>query len=182
MFTKILRDSIVTPRSGLSTHRSLNGTFMKRSLLIFILGCLLSVTLKAQAPKKDSIMLNHMAMYVHDLKKSTQFYETILRFKKADEPFKDGKHTWFDLSSTSRLHLIEGAPNDIPRDKNDHLCFSVPSVDDFIVRLEKNNVFFSNWKGEPKTFTLRVDGVKQIYFQDPDGHWIEINDDGFKKK
>jgi len=155
---------------------------MKRSLLIFIFGCLLSITLKAQASKKDSIMLNHMAMYVHDLKKSTQFYETILRFKKADEPFKDGKHTWFDLGPTSRLHLIEGAPNDIPRDKNDHLCFSVPSVDDFIARLEKNNVFYSNWKGEPKTFTLRVDGVKQIYFQDPDGHWIEINDDGFKKK
>jgi lactoylglutathione lyase len=24
---------------------------------------------------------------------------------------------------------------------------------------------------------VRVDGVKQIYFQDPDGHWLEINDD-----
>jgi lactoylglutathione lyase len=26
------------------------------------------------------------------------------------------------------------------------------------------------------TITTRVDGVKQIYFKDPDGYWIEIND------
>lgn len=154
---------------------------MKTLLFTLLMGCILVSAANAQEARKDTVMLNHIAMYVHDLKKSTAFYETILRFKKADEPFKDGKHTWFDLSPSSRLHLIEGAPNDIKRDKNDHLCFSVPSVDDFIKRLEKNNVFFNNWKGEPKTFTLRVDGVKQIYFQDPDGHWIEINDDGFKK-
>jgi catechol-2,3-dioxygenase len=24
---------------------------------------------------------------------------------------------------------------------------------------------------------VRPDGVKQIYFQDPEGYWIEINDD-----
>jgi lactoylglutathione lyase len=25
----------------------------------------------------------------------------------------------------------------------------------------------------------RVDGIKQIYLQDPDGYWIEVNDDKF---
>ena len=29
---------------------------------------------------------------------------------------------------------------------------------------------------QPKGATIRADGVRQVYFQDPDGHWIEIND------
>ncbi|RYF13836.1 MAG: VOC family protein, partial [Flavobacteriales bacterium] len=24
--------------------------------------------------------------------------------------------------------------------------------------------------------TLRPDGIHQLYLQDPDGHWIEVND------
>ncbi|MBL7764406.1 MAG: VOC family protein, partial [Chitinophagaceae bacterium] len=42
--------------------------------------------------------------------------------------------------------------------------------------LKKNNIPFESWTGEKNTWTNRVDGVKQIYFTDPDGYWIEIND------
>jgi lactoylglutathione lyase len=28
-------------------------------------------------------------------------------------------------------------------------------------------------------FRSRIDGVHQIWLQDPDGYWIEINDDQF---
>ncbi|ATL48730.1 glyoxalase [Chitinophaga caeni] len=152
---------------------------MKKVFLLPLLLLCCMVKIKAQT-QKPAIILNHIAMYVHDLKKSTDFYAKILQFPITEEPFKDGKHTWFELSPTSKLHLIEGAPNNIARDKNDHLCFSVPSVEVFMKRLEKNHVPFSDWPGKPNTYTLRVDGVKQIYFQDPDGHWIEINDDGYK--
>jgi lactoylglutathione lyase len=47
---------------------------------------------------------------------------------------------------------------------------------DFIAVLNKNHVPFENWAGEKSGFTSRVDGVKQIYFKDPDGYWIEVND------
>ena len=35
-----------------------------------------------------------------------------------------------------------------------------------------------NWRGRPchNSLHVRQDGIRQIYFQDPDGHWIEIND------
>jgi lactoylglutathione lyase len=91
-------------------------------------------------------------------------------------PFNDGKHTWFSIGPKSHLHLISGASTITPQDKNAHLCFSVPSVDDFSARLTKNNISFESWTGEKMKATLRVDGVKQIYFKDPDGYWIEIND------
>ena len=125
----------------------------------------------------NEIALNHIGVYVTDLKKSTEFYETILHLKQIPEPFHDGRHTWFTLGAAGHLHLIQGTVHDISRDKNDHLCFSVRSIDDFIANLNKHKIEYTNWPGTAKEPTIRVDGVKQIYFLDPDGHYIEINDD-----
>ena len=127
----------------------------------------------ADAP---ALSLNHIAIYVFDLKKSTNFYENILGLKQIPEPFHDGKHTWFTIGAAGSLHLIQGAPANISRDKNDHLCFSVKSIDAFIANLDKHKIEYTNWPGTAKAPTVRVDGVKQVYFVDPDGHWIEIND------
>ena len=130
----------------------------------------------AGSPKLE-LSLNHIAMYVHELKRSTEFYEKVLMLKKIEEPFKDGLHTWFTLGAAGQLHLIQGAKANIKRNKNDHLCFSVSSIEDFIANLNKHGIEYTNWPGTAKAPTLRVDGVKQIYFKDPDGHWIEINND-----
>lgn len=150
------------------------------SFLIFI-----SIrTVVAQSPGSNgteaAITLNHIAMYVYNLEKSTTFYETVLGLKQIPEPFHDGRHTWFTIGAAGQLHLIQGAEANIARNKNDHLCFSVNSIETFIANLEKLKIAYSDWPGKPNTVTTRVDGVKQIYFQDPDGHWIEINND--KKK
>jgi lactoylglutathione lyase len=75
-----------------------------------------------------------------------------------------------------RLHIISGATASLPKEKNAHLCFSVASVDAFIPKLVAAKVPYENWLGQQTAVTVRSDGVKQIYFQDPDGYWIEIND------
>lgn len=120
--------------------------------------------------------LNHIALYVVDLQKSTAFYRDIIGLDTIPEPFHDGKHTWFSMGIKSHLHLIQGAVAPLQHPKNTHLCFSVASVDDFINVLKKHKIEYENWAGEKGTVTSRVDGVKQIYFNDPDGYWIEIND------
>jgi lactoylglutathione lyase len=121
-------------------------------------------------------LLNHIAQYVVDLQISTDFYRDIIGLDTIPEPFHDGRHTWFSIGPKSHLHLIQGASEKTMHDKNNHLCFTVPSVQQFIKQLEKNKVAFENWAGEKNTVTKRVDGVQQIYFLDPDGYWIEIND------
>lgn len=126
---------------------------------------------------ETTVVLNHIAIYVNNLEKSTTFYENILGLKQIPEPFHDGRHTWFTIGAAGQLHLIQGAEANIARNKNDHLCFSVSSIENFISNLEKLKIPYSDWPGKPNTVTTRVDGVKQIYFQDPDGHWIEINND-----
>ena len=120
--------------------------------------------------------LNHIALYVQDLQQSTQFYLHVIGLDSIPEPFHDGKHTWFLIGPKSHLHIISGVQLALPKEKNTHLCFTVPSVQDFIPRLTKYKVPYENWVGEKMAVTNRVDGVKQIYFQDPDGYWIEIND------
>src|SRR5215204_5152295 len=125
---------------------------------------------------KPKALLNHIAVYVMDLKISTVFYKDIIGLDTIPEPFHDGRHTWFSVGVKSHLHVISGATTKTTHDKNAHLCFSVASVPEFVKVLVKNKVEYENWAGEKMTITTRVDGVRQIYFKDPDGYWIEIND------
>ena len=148
---------------------------MKKVCLLCISFLVFTSIYKAEAQKAPT--LNHIAVYVKDLKISTSFYQDIVGLDTIPEPFHDGRHTWFTIGAAGHLHLIQGAEANIKRDKNDHLCFSVKSIEDFIANLDKNKIDYTNWPGTAKAPTVRVDGVKQIYFQDPDGHWIEINND-----
>lgn len=152
---------------------------------IFFYCFALLLTLSAAPPmmaQSGKPVLNHIALYVKDLKKSTAFYQDIIQIDTIAEPFHDGRHTWFGIGADSHLHLIEGAAEITVHDKNGHLCFSVPSVEAVIKRLDKNNIVYYNWAGDKKSVTTRVDGIKQIYFNDPDGYWVEINSDYPKSK
>jgi len=122
------------------------------------------------------IKVNHIAVHVSDLKTSMNFYDGVLTLKEIEEPFKDGIHAWYDIGGGSALHLIE--VKDVPQEKSktNHLCFSIPDMDAFVGNMKGQNYPFESWEGVKGEVTTRVDGVKQIYIQDPDGYWLEIND------
>ena len=130
----------------------------------------------AQTTNQPVARLNHVAIYVADLKSATDFYKSLFNLEVVPEPFHDGKHTWFALGGTARLHIIQGAKVKGTYNINEHLCFSVPAVDAFIKILKTRNIQFGNFAGVVGEVTHRPDGVNQIYFQDPDGHWLEVND------
>jgi len=130
----------------------------------------------AQAPTNNQPVFNHAALCAKDLKKTAAFYSTVLQLQKIHHPFNDTLHVWFKIGPGLALHIIQGDCPATVHDIGIHLCFSVPSLDAFIHRLDGLNVKYVNWTGQPKIVTLRADGVHQIYFQDPDGFWIEVND------
>ncbi|WP_231426828.1 MULTISPECIES: VOC family protein [Pedobacter] len=146
---------------------------MKRIALITFL---FIVSILPRTMAQTPAVINHIAVYVNNLTTSTTFYQSIFNLKMIPEPFKDGKHTWFSLGNAGALHLIEGQKSNQTFDRNDHLCFSVASIEEFIQSLNQKKIPFEDWAGKVGAINLRPDGVKQIYFKDPDGHWLEVND------
>lgn len=119
---------------------------------------------------------NHAALCSANLKVSNKFYTSVLQLKIIPNPFKDTVHTWYAIGPNLQMHIIQGnCPRaDYPRGV--HLCFSVPSITAFIDRVNSMNVPYSNWKGETGKIERRVDGINQVYINDPDGYLIEVND------
>lgn len=133
----------------------------------------LSLSAEAQTSK---VRINHTAIYVMDIKKSAFFYQNILGLDSIPEPFHDGKHVWLSIGQGIALHIIEGAPQQKVYYKNQHTCFSVESITTFTTLLLQNKIPFEDVAGKKGAITTRIDGVHQIWLQDPDGYWLEVND------
>ena len=138
--------------------------------------CFFMILSSAQA---QSPHFNHTTIYVVDMNKTAEFYEKVMMFQRISEPFHDNRHIWMKMGDHSQLHIVEGAKQVIPHDINIHLAFSVPSVENFAKHLDSLNIKYGNWAQNSKDPQTRPDGIKQIYLQDPDGYWIEVNDDKF---
>jgi lactoylglutathione lyase len=145
---------------------------------IFLLFLLFSISMQsfAQINNKPKATLNHTAIYVVNVKTSADFYQNIIGLDTVPEPFHDGKHAWFSTGPGIMLHIIQGAAAKKEYYKNQHTCFSVASLEGFTAMLKRNNIAWEDRDGAKHAITTRVDGVKQIWLQDPDGYWIEIND------
>jgi lactoylglutathione lyase len=147
---------------------SLKASFFK-AFIICALFCLPFVS-SAQAT------FNHAALCSANLKVSNKFYTEVLQLKIIPNPFKDTVHTWYSIGPNLQMHIIQSNCPKADYPRGVHLCFSVPSITAFIDKLKSMNITYSNWKGEPAKVEHRVDGINQIYINDPDGYLIEIND------
>jgi catechol 2,3-dioxygenase-like lactoylglutathione lyase family enzyme len=141
------------------------------ALIIFTLP-LIPSNLMAQQSK-----ITHIAVYVKELKRSSDFYKNIFQFPEIEEPFKDGLHTWLNIGNNLSMHIIEAPWEPVTINKINHICFSVTDMDLIIANLKKYGVEYEDWPGNKNKINIRPDGIKQIYIKDPDGYWIEINDE-----
>ena len=147
-----------------------------------LLSCSLPLALCALALGQDdgpvaAAEFSHTAIHVRDVKSSAAFYETVLGLKRMPDPFKDELHVWFRIGARGQLHVIGGSTRAVEHDVTSHMAFSVASVEEFASRLDRSQIRYVSSKREERKVTLRPDGIRQIYFQDPDGYWIEVNDD-----
>lgn len=145
-----------------------------RQFLAAYLFILFTMNAQAQKPK---VLLNHIAIYVEDLAKSTSFYTNVLHLDTVANPFNDGRHTWFSVGGKLTLHVVQGAKQPVTQYRSTHTCFSIGDLDAFIQQLNKAGIPYEDSKGNKAAITTRADGIRQIYFTDPDGYWIEMNDE-----
>ena len=87
---------------------------------------------------------------------------------------------WFSLSEGKELHLIAIIKESVTINKAVHLALSTSNFDSFVNNLNKLKITYSDWPGNLNKINIRADGIKQIYFQDPNGYWIEVNSVGQK--
>ena len=151
--------------------------FMKK-IFHAISSCCLFLMIMVQS-NAQTPQFNHQTIYVVDMNKSADFYEKTMMLERIPEPFHDNRHIWLKIGEHNQLHIVQGAKEMTKHDINIHLAFSVSSVEDFAKHLDELKVKYGNWAQDNKTPQVRPDGVKQIYLQDPDGYWIEVNDDKF---
>jgi lactoylglutathione lyase len=154
---------------------------MKKVCVFFCLSLMVfsaQMTLAQSRASDIAPEFDHFAIYVHDLSKSAEFYEKVMGLEKISEPFKDGRHVWFRIGAHAQLHVVGGATSPTLPGRDIHLAFRVPSLSAFMAHLDQMHVRYGDSQDEGKV-KVRPDKVQQIYLQDPDGFWIEVNDAKF---
>lgn len=146
---------------------------MMRKITILFLMIVSTGVLYAQT--KSSITINHLALSVKNVDASAEFYKTVLGLEEITNRTKNPGIRWFSLGEGKELHLISTVPGNIMITKAVHLGLTNSNFDTFVKALEANKVTYSDWPGTVNTISTRADGVKQVFFQDPDGYWIEVN-------
>jgi len=119
--------------------------------------------------------VNHLALSVKDVNRSAEFYVKVLKLPEIVNRSKIEGVRWFLLGDGRELHLISVIKETVTINKALHLGLSTANFDNFMKYFKDLKIPYSDWPGKPNTVNIRADGVKQIFFQDPDGYWIEIN-------
>ena len=111
--------------------------------------------------------LNHVAIYVTDVARSSNFYRTVLKLEPMPRPNFNFPGAWFQLGK-QELHLIADVdgPFFATHERN-HFALRVDDVADWENHLRSVKADFAPGK-------FRPDGALQIFLRDPDGHVIEL--------
>lgn len=115
--------------------------------------------------------LNHVALFVSDVERSSRYYGDQLGLPALPRPAFDFPGAWFRIGAAQELHLIGDrlAGPITARTRTGHFAMQVEDLDAVARRLEAQGVVFA----KP---VFRPDGARQIFLEDPDGHLVEFCD------
>lgn len=120
---------------------------------------------------------NHIALSVKNVDESIEFYQKVLQLKEIKNTASNSNTRWLSLGEGKQLHLIPRPNSEIKINKAVHFALTTSNFMSFVEYLQELKIDYSDWLGTPNKDYIRKDGIKQVYFQDPNGYWIEINDD-----
>lgn len=112
--------------------------------------------------------LNHVAIHVADVERSSAFYRDVLRLEMIPRPAFNFPGAWFRLGAAQELHLIGRRIGSVPPvNRNNHFALRVDDIAAREMHLEQSGAAFPPRKQRP-------DGAWQVCLRDPDGHFIEL--------
>lgn len=117
-------------------------------------------------PIKD---LNHLALAVRDARIACDFYREVLGFREVQRPPFDFPGAWL-VGYGIQIHILETEHalehGDEPNSRANHYAFAVEDGSQIVEIL--------NAHGIPFIQRLNAGKIHQTFFQDPDGHSIEV--------
>lgn len=145
-----------------------------KKLFSLLLASVIITSAMAQTNSSVGLKFNHLALSVKELNRSVEFYTHVLKLPEITNRTANPAIRWISLGEGKELHLItNNEPVTVP--KTVHLALTASDFEGFRKHLTGLKIPYGDWGGTPDAVTTRADGIKQIYFQDPDGYWIEIN-------
>ena len=135
----------------------------------------LPAALWAQESATTAVAFDHVALSVADLDISAEFYGAVFGLKEISNRTKIDGIRWFSLGEGKELHLISVVKEPVKLNKAVHFALRTTDFDAFLATLKAMDVEFSNFPGTVGEVSVRADGLRQLYLQDPDGYWIEVN-------
>jgi catechol 2,3-dioxygenase-like lactoylglutathione lyase family enzyme len=143
--------------------------FIASCIIIFIAGIA-----SAQVSKFD-FLVNHQALSVKDVDKSAVFYSKVMGLTEITNRTGMPGIRWFSFAEGKELHLISTIKEPVQINKAVHIALTTTQFDAFVKHLDDLKISYSDWPGTVGKISIRADGIQQIFFQDPDGYWIEVN-------
>ncbi len=151
-----------------------------RKIILLILTFSFSGFIRAQDSTSFNLTFNHLCHYVKNLDRTVEFYIKVLKLKEISNRAKEPGMRWISIGPNIELHLVSIEKQNIVIDTASHFALGTKHFDGFIRLLNEKKINYVDANDKPRTYSIRADGVKQLYFQDPDGYWIEVNNIGEK--
>jgi lactoylglutathione lyase len=124
-----------------------------------------------------SLSFNHVAISVKNVDISIAFYKKIFRLEEIENTASTSKTRWLSLGNGHQLHLIPRPHLDVKTHKAVHFALSTSNIKEWLEHLQTLAIPYEDWLGTANKNYVRNDGIQQFYIQDPDGYWVEINND-----
>lgn len=144
-----------------------------RLILSAMAACALAAAPTAAESATPLMVANHLAIHVQNLDASTRFYADVLGLERMSAR-TPSNIVWLEAGGFE-LHLIEGRTQSVQVPREVHLAFRVADLRSVTTKLDAQRLVWGDFAGRAGTHSERIDGVLQIYFRDPDGYWIEVN-------
>jgi lactoylglutathione lyase len=142
---------------------------------IMLLATALTIGIMLQAQNNLNFTFNHLALSVKDVQASADFYKKVFQLAEITNLTRHPARRWLSLGEDKELHLISDVHTPITINKAVHLALTTKNFDAFVNRLREMKISFSDWPGTAGKVNIRADGIKQVFLQDIDGYWIEVN-------
>lgn len=147
---------------------------LRYSSVLVVAALLVGAPAQAQS---FNLEFDHTNILVSDLDASASFYRDILGLEELPTPWgRNPSVRFFSVGGSRQIHVVQTNSVRAESTKAVHLAFTIRDFDGYLVFLRQAGIEYSNFAGDSIEPQIRPDGVRQIYFQDPDGNWIEVND------